>query len=244
VVEMVCTVSERLDILGYRTSADLNALWKLGKVRDGIGRGQTVLGLTGLAAHLTVLLEGVACFSSQHEDGGRQILAFHYPGDFLGLHTFIFPRSADTGEVRALTSCSVGVIDRDALEQAMQRHPAVGRALWRAALLEASIVRQRLVTTRRPALQRVAHLLCEQLVRLGIAEGVIPLSQIEIADAAILSVVHANRILQELRQLGLLSKRRVIEVVNRERLQELADFDARYLDPSETLSRFDLRIDD
>ena len=166
-----------------------------------------------------MLLEGVACLSTQHEDGGRQIYAFHYPGDFLGLHSFLFPQSAEPSEVQALTSCSIGTIDRDALEQAIQRHPALGRALWRAALTEVSIFRQRLVVSRRPALQRVAHLLCEQLARLGTDEGVIPLTQIDIADAAGLSVVHINRIFQELRQLGMLSKQRLIEVVNKERLQ-------------------------
>ena len=106
-----------------------------------------------------------------------------------------------------------------------------------------SIVRQRLVVSRRSALERVAHLLCEQLTRLGIDEGVIPLSQIDIADAAGLSVVHTNRIFQELRQLGMLSKQRALEVVDKERLEDLAAFDGRYLDPSESLSRWDLRFD-
>ena len=225
-------------------SADLEAFWKLVKVRNGIDRGQTIVGGTGSAKHFAVLLEGVACFSTQHEDGARQIYGFHYPGDFLGLHSFVFPQSAEPSEVQALTSCSIGTIERDALEQAMQRHPALGRALWRAALTEVGIFRQRLVVSRRPALQRVAHLLCEQLARLGAGEGVIPLTQIDIADAAGLSVVHINRVFQELRQLGVLSKQRSIEVVNKERLQALATFDARYLDPTESLSRWDLRLDD
>ncbi len=225
-------------------SADLEAFWKLVKVRNGIDRGQTIVGGTGSAKHFAVLLEGVACFSTQHEDGARQIYGFHYPGDFLGLHSFVFPQSAEPSEVQALTSCSIGTIERDALEQAMQRHPALGRALWRAALTEVGIFRQRLVVSRRPALQRVAHLLCEQLARLGPDERLIPLTQIDVADAAGLSVVHINRVLQELRQLGVLSKQRLIEVVNKERLQALATFDARYLDPSESLSRWDLRLDD
>jgi CRP-like cAMP-binding protein len=223
-------------------SADLEAFRKLMKVRGGIDRGQTILGRTGLVKHFAVLLEGAACGSTQHEDGSRRIYAFHYPGDFLGLHSFLFPRSGELSEVQALTSCSVGTIDGDVLEREMQRHPTLGRALFRAALTEASILRQRLVNTRRPALQRVAHLLCEQLARLGIDEGVIPLNQIHIADAEGLSVVHTNRLFQELRQLGVLSKQRLIEVVNKERLQELAAFDGRYL--SESLSRWDVRIED
>ncbi len=213
------------------------------KVRNGVERGQTIVGSMDSAKRFTVLLDGVACFSTQHEDGARQIYAFHYPGDFLGLHGFVFPRSVEFSEVQALTSCSIGTIDRDALEQAMQRHPALGRALWRAALTEVSIFRQRLVVSRRPALQRVAYLLCEQLVRLGDDERVIPLTQIDVADAAGLSVVHINRVFQELRQLGVLSKQRLIEVVNKDRLHELAAFDPGYLDPGEALSQWDLHIE-
>ena len=236
-------VIQRLNALGITASADLDAFWKLVKVRDGVDRGKTIVGRAGLAKHFAVLLEGVACLSTQDKEGGRQIYALHYPGDFLGLHSSVLP-SVEPSEVQALTSCSIGTIDRDALEQAIQRHPALGRALWRAALTEVSIFRQRLLVSRRPALQRVAHLLCEQRVRLGTDDGIIPLTQIDIADAAGLSVVHINRIFQELRELGVLAKQRLIEVVNQERLQELAAFDAGYLDQSGSLFQWDLRIED
>ncbi len=241
--EVVRPSGRRLDSSDVTESNNLNPFRKLVKARRVLERGQTIVGGMGLVKHFTVLLEGVACFSTQHSDGGRQIHAFYHPGDFLGLHDSLFPRSAEFSEVQASTSCSVGTIDRDVLEREIERQPALGRALWRAAMTEASIFRQRLVVTRRPALERVAHLLCEQLARLEIDEGVIPLSQIDIADAAGLSVVHTNRIFQELRQLGLLSKQRAVEVVDKERLQDLAAFDRRYLALSESLSRWDLRID-
>jgi CRP-like cAMP-binding protein len=244
IAPVVGRIGQRLNALGITTSADLDAFWKLVKMRGGVHRGQTIAGRTGRAKCFTVLLEGVACLSTQHEDGTRHIHAFHHTGDFPGLDSLVFPQSAEPSEVQALTSCSIGIIDRDALEQAMQRHPALGRALWRAAMMEAIIIRQRLFTARRPALERVAHLLCEQLTRLGINQGGIPLNQIDVADAVGLSVVHANRIFQELRQLGMLSKQRTLEVVDKKRLEELAAFDGRYLNPSESLSRWDLRIDD
>jgi CRP-like cAMP-binding protein len=244
VTEVVRPHGRRLDIPDVTGSGNLNPFRKLVKARRVLDRGQTIVGGTGLVKHFTVLLEGVACFSTQHSDGGRQIHAFYHPGDFLGLHDSLFPRSAEFSEVQASTTCSVGTIDRDVLEREIEHHPALGRALWQAAMTEASILRQRLVVTRRPALQRVAHLLCEQLARLEIDEGVIPLSQIDVADAAGLSVVHTNRIFQELRQLGLLSKQRVVEVVDKERLQELAAFDGGYLNLGESLFRWDLRIDD
>jgi CRP-like cAMP-binding protein len=243
VAKVARAIDQRLNILGLTASADREAFWNLVKARDVIDRGQNIVGSTDSVKRFTVLLEGVACFSTQHGDGGRQIFAFHYPGEFLGLHNFLFPRSTEHSEVQALTSCSIGAIDHDELEQAIQRHPAVGKALWRAALTEVSISRQHLVVSRRPALQRVAHLLSEQLARIGIDAGVIPLTQIDVADAVGLSVVHINRIFQELRQLGVLSKQRLIEVVNKEHLQQIAAFDARYLHLSKSLSQWDLSID-
>jgi CRP-like cAMP-binding protein len=234
----------RLNTPGVMGSDDLTPFRKLAKARRGVDRGQTIVGRMGSVKQFTILLEGIACLSDQHENGNRQIHTFYYPGDFLGLHGFLFPQSGELSEVQALTNCSIGTIDRDVVDQEIQRHPAQGRALWRAAFTEMSIFRQRLLTSRQPALQRVAHLLCEQMARLEIDEGVIPLSQIDVADAAGLSVVHTNRIFQELRQLGMLSKQRALEVVDKERLEELAAFDGRYLNPSESLSRWDLRIED
>jgi CRP-like cAMP-binding protein len=215
------------------------------KVTHGIARGETPVSAIHRVKHLTMLLGGLTCTSVRHEDGHRQIYAFHYPGDFVGLECYIFPDSKDLIEVEWLATCSIGTIDYESVDQILQRRPALGLALWRAAMIEANISRQRLVTMRRPALQRVAHLLCEQLARrvaLGIDNDVIPLSQIEVADAAGLSAVHTNRIFQELRGLGVLSKnRQTVEVVNKEHLKKLAAFDGRYLNP-ESLSRWEVRL--
>src|SRR4051794_35426520 len=226
----------KLRALGVVSSGDLDAFWKLVKLRDHINRGETILGPMHRSKHLTLLLEGSACMSTRHEDGARQIYAFHYPGDFLGLHRFLMPGSTEPLEVQALTNCFIGTIDTNLLEQALQHHPALGQALWRAAMIDAGVHRQRLISMRLPALQRVAHLLCEQLARLGSDQQLVPLSQIEIADATGLSVVHTNRVFQELRKLGVLSKERLTELVNKDRLHELAGFEGQYLDGSETFS--------
>jgi CRP-like cAMP-binding protein len=240
---VVSPVGQRLMALGLIEVAALDAFGKLLKVRNGIAPSQAIVGRIDLEKHLTVLLEGFACLSTQQEDGHRQIHVFYHPGDFLGLHGLAFPQLANRSNVQALVNCSIGTIHRDALEQAVERHPDLGRVLWGAAMMEASIFRRRLFIARRPGLERVAHLLCEVLTGLGIDAGVIPLTQIDVADAAGLSAVHTNRIFQELRQLGVLSENRCIEVVNKEHLQQLASFDGHYLNPRESLSQWDLRFD-
>jgi CRP-like cAMP-binding protein len=197
-------------------------------------------------SHLTVLLEGLACTSIRHEDGARQIYSFHYPGDFVGLYHYVFPQMQERIELESLADCSIGTIDNESMDQLLRRHPALGLAVWRAAMIDANTSRERLAIMRRPALQRVAYVLCEQLVRravLGIDNNLIPLSQMEVADSAGLSAVHTNRVFQDLRKLGVLSKRRqIVEVVNKAHLQEIAVFDGRSFRPDEFLSRWDVRL--
>lgn len=225
------------------SNAELSDFCKLVQVKTEVSRGETIASTVHSGRQFAVLLGGLACMTTRHEDGARQIYAFHHPGDFLALHGFLYPESTELIEVEALANCSVGTINRGVLEQAMQGHPDLGRALWRAAMMETSMLRQRLVMARWPALQRVAHLLCEQLSRLGPKTSVIPLSQIDIADTVGLSVVHTNRVFQDLRKLGVLSDKRCIEVVHKERLRELAAFDGGYLVAGETLSRWDVRVE-
>ena len=102
-------------------------------------------------------------------------------------------------------------------------------------MLEARIFEERVSNgTQRPAVERIANLLCEQIFRLeavGIVGDVVPLMQIDLADAAGLSVVHVNRTIQDLRELGALSKNsRSIRVENKDRLVQIAKFDASYLE--------------
>jgi CRP-like cAMP-binding protein len=240
-------MSRRLRTLGVVNIGDLQAFLNLVKVKHGITRRESIVSAVHAAKHATMLLDGLACMSTRLQDGCRQIYTFHYPGDFVALHRYVFPQSTEHIEVEALTNCSIGTIDNEVLEQTVRHHPALGLALWRAAMIEASIFRQRMVTMRRPALQRVAHLLSEQLVRriaLGFANNVIPVNQIEVADAAGLSTVHTNRIFQGLRKLGVLSaNRHAVEVINKKRLMELGSFDRRYLNFRETLSQWDIRIE-
>jgi CRP-like cAMP-binding protein len=241
-------LSRRLRALGVANVGDLEAILKLVKVQRGIARGDNIVRSPHSLRHSTMLLDGLACMSSRLQDGGRQICTFYYPGDFVALSRYIFPHSTEHIEVEALTNCSIGTVDNDALERLLALHPALALALWRATMIETSILRQQLVTMRRPALQRVAHLLCEQLTRrasLGISKELIPLNQIEVADAAAVSVVHTNRIFQRLRKLGVLSKNRhAVEVVDKKRLVDLAGFDSRYLNIREALSQWDVRIED
>ena len=88
----------------------------------------------------------------------------------------------------------------------------------------------------RPAEQRLAHLLCELLLRLravGLTDGdeyELPLTQTDLADTMGMSNVHMNRVLQKLRSEGLIElKSQNLVILDFERLKEFGSFDPNYL---------------
>src|SRR5262245_31539380 len=231
--------------LGLESEGELQALLALVKDKERVRRGKSIVGVAGSSRHLTVLLAGVTCWYSSFRCGGRQIHAFQYPGDFCDLHRYLLPEPDDIVAVRAITDCSLGFIHYKDVEQAIERYPRLGLALWRASMLQASILRERqLNISREPALVRVANLLCEQLIHLkaiGIERSILPLSQFDLADAVCLSSAHVDLILQSLRDLGVLSNNtRTIQVVDRERLTDIAKLDPLYLDMAELLREWEI----
>jgi CRP-like cAMP-binding protein len=180
----------------------------------------------------------VTGFAYRHKltgEGQRQILAIHMAGDIVDLHN-IFLDISDHN-VQALTRSEVAFVPRRVIQSVIEERPHVGRALWTETLIDASIFREWVLNVgRRPAIARIAHLLCEFALRLeaaGLAEGGsydLPMTQEQIADAAGLTSVHVNRVLQELGRMGLIERsRRSVTIPDWERLRKIGDFNSRYL---------------
>ena len=119
----------------------------------------------------------------------------------------------------------------------MDRYPRIARALWRDTLVDGAIFREWIANVgARDALERLAHLLCEIFVRLqvvGLAQEdgcELPLTQNELGDAIGVSLVHVNRVLQELRGRELISlKRGTLVIKDWDGLKEVGQFDPAYL---------------
>src|SRR5215203_3179445 len=181
------------------------------------------------------LLEGFTAMFKVTTEGKRQITAFHIAGDIpdlQSLHLEVLDSSLST-----LTPCRVGFIQHEALHDLCDRHPRIAQALWRETLIDASIFREWTVNVgRREAYGRIAHVLCELMVRLqvvGLTQDhtvQIPITQNEFADATGLSNVHVNRVLQALRSDGLIVLRgNTFQVVDWDKLKQAGDFDPTYL---------------
>lgn len=181
------------------------------------------------------IVEGLAYRQKLTAEGTRQILSINMRGDLLDLQ-HLFLGCADHN-VQALTSVVVAEVDRVALRGMARTCPSFSEALWVDSLIEASIFREWILNIgRRDARSRLAHLLCEFAVRMrtaGLTEDIafdLPMTQEQIGDATGLTSVHVNRTLRSLESAGLVrrDKRRVI-LTDWARIQEVADFNPRYL---------------
>lgn len=186
-------------------------------------------------AYVNLILEGWACRYKQLDDGRRQILAFFVPGDLCDTHIYIL-REMDHS-IAALTPVTLAEIPRSMLERITNERARVTKALWWDTLVAVAIQREWTVNLgQRTAIERLGHLFCELFLRLrgvDLTDGdscMLPLTQVELADAMGLSNVHINRTLQELRRAGLVVlKGRRLTIPDLAALQRASLFNPNYL---------------
>lgn len=183
-----------------------------------------------------LLLDGWAFAYKLVPDGGRQVIAFLMPGDFMGLRSILL-RVSDHS-VATFTDCTVVSISIERLIAAFDEFPRVGMAfLWSISRDEAVIVEHLVNIGRRSAIERTSHFFLEMGKRLQMAglaredDYRFPFSQYLLADALGLTSIHINRVLRELRERNLIElKNRHIIMTDVPGLTELAGFDSDYLD--------------
>jgi CRP-like cAMP-binding protein len=191
--------------------------------------------------YCSFVLSGLAFRQKLAATGARQIVSIHMAGDLLDLQ-HLFLNRADHS-IQALSRLETAEIDRAALQDLILRHPAIGRAMWVDALIDASIFREWVLNVgRRDAKARVAHLLCEVSVRMeaaGLNDGHgyhLPLTQEQLGDAVGLTSVHVNRTLKALSEMGLIRRdKRHVRFDDLDRLKAAADFSALYLHLDQTI---------
>jgi CRP-like cAMP-binding protein len=183
----------------------------------------------------TLLVTGFAYRQKLVNDGSRQIISFHIPGEFVDLQNGLL--DVADHNVQCLTNCRVAMVPKSAVLDLIATNPNAGRESWLDTLIDSSVFREWVVNVgRRDARARIAHLLCELAARLrasGVSNGEMydfPITQEQIADATGLTAVHTNRTLQVLRKAELisLSSSRLV-ILDWEGLADVGDFNERYL---------------
>lgn len=192
------------------------------------------------ATDCCLIADGFCARSKTIASGKRQILSLHVPGeipDLMSLFLHVMDHDLST-----LTPATLGFISHDNLQRLHRRSPDVAEMFWRDTLIDAAMFREWIVNVgQRPAPARLAHVMIELRERLRLIGRVdgnsfeMPLTQEQIGEALGITSVHANRVIKQLREEGVVEFNRGRVTVRDERkFQELADFDARYLHQSPT----------
>jgi CRP-like cAMP-binding protein len=205
-------IDHALRIWGQRSGIgepDLAALRALPFVRRTVERDAFIVREGEEPGSCSLILEGCAFRHKVVRNGARQIIAFHFAGEFIDLQSCLL--AVNDHGVQALGACSLAIVPKGALLELLGQRPSLARAAWFDTLLEGAIFREWVVNVgRRNARARIAHLLCELAMRLDASteDGKayhLPLTQEHIADATGLTSVHTNRTIQGLRRDGLIS---------------------------------------
>ena len=188
-----------------------------------------------LPTSCTFILSGMTYRHKLTTGGERQIVGIDVPGDMIST-AYMFLNETDHN-IQALISTTVADFPLRRLQQLAFEHPEIGRALWVETLVGSSIAREWIMNAgRREAQQAVAHLLCELALRLACVERGktrtydLPMTQNQLGDVLGMSLVHVNRTLMALTDMGFIERsRRKVCIRDFEALQEVAGFSARYL---------------
>jgi CRP-like cAMP-binding protein len=182
-----------------------------------------------------LLIDGWLARIKDLAGGERQVTQLHVAGDFADLHGFTLKRLDD--DVATLSDCKIAVVPHDRIREITDRYPRLARIFWFSTNMDAAIQRELALSLgQRSAISRMAHLFCELYVRLEVVGKVseggyeLPLTQRELSECLGLTVVHANRTLQELRRRGLIELgNQRLTIRDRRGLDGIAEFDPSYL---------------
>lgn len=182
-----------------------------------------------------IILSGWLIEYRQLKDGGRQILNFRLPGEITGIECLLYKSALHSSA--ALTNCMVASVSREQFEETQRLFPRLATAFLLSSLRDGAILQERAVNLgRRPAFPRIAHLLLELERRsrnsnLATDASIpFPLRQQDIADCTGLTTPYVNRVLQQMRQEGLVHiGEESLEILNSVELAKAAGFRPDYL---------------
>lgn len=214
---------------------DRTRLEEISAKRRPLGPREDIIREGDPPSDVHLIMDGFACRYKLLPGGRRSIMAILVPGDFCDLDVAILDQMDHT--IGTLTAVSLVEIPRQTVKELTDNHPNVARALRWATLVDEATLREWLASMgQRSADKQMAHFLCEMRLRLEVVDMAdrhgmhLPLTQEEMADAMGISTVHVNRVLQQLREQGLLGMQgRNTTFPDLARLEEFAEFNPAYL---------------
>jgi CRP/FNR family transcriptional regulator, anaerobic regulatory protein len=200
---------QRLSTFRNLTASELAFVskFKLGEIE--LAAGETLLHEGENSTYLYTLLSGWMFRHKSLPDGRRQILNYSLPGDFVGMQSAVFKEMQHS--VETLTDVRLCVFSREKVWNLYSTQPGLGFDLTWLVSREEKMLDDHLVSIgRRSALERTAYLimlLYNRVQDLKLLEGDgfdAPINQQHVADTLGLSIVHTNKTLRKLYDLGVI----------------------------------------
>lgn len=200
-------LSEHVDL----TPNEVSALERLEERNRKLKRGEVLRRSHDTGGELFMLRKGTMMTYVILDDGSRQILRFHFPGDLLGLSSILYDEAPET--IGALSECTVCPFEKGSLSELIELHPRLASMILVYGQIERVALTDRLAALgRTSAKARIGSLLLELRNRLRATDRLITdsfvlgLTQEEVGDATGLTAVHVNRMLRQLEEEGLIAR--------------------------------------
>jgi CRP-like cAMP-binding protein len=233
----------RLERLSTLSAHDRQSIAELPLTVANFSGNEVVARQGDSPSRCTLVLGGFLYGHKQVNGSRRQITSFYVPGDIADLHSLhLTPLDHN---LSTLGPAVVAFMPHSAFRDILDRSPQLAQAFWRDTCIRMAILREWITNLgRRDAVSRVAHVVCELAVRLNsvdLAQNLcfsIPWTQTDLADACGISNVHANRVVQELRRLGLVEwDSRKVRIRDWDAIAKIGDFSDEYLQVRSHLGR-------
>jgi len=218
------------------TEVERAALARLEENKRDMKRGDILQREGDPADEIYVVNHGRLMSYVHVDDGSRQILRLYYAGDSVGTGNAIYSTACET--IVATEDAIICPFEKDALKTLLGEHPRVAALLFALNQAERVALTDRLASIgRTSAKSRVAAVLLDILQRLRIMTGDAiesfdpRLTQEELGDATGLTSVHVNRMLRELTEEKVISRKgSMVRVIDEARMREVANYIDRFAD--------------
>ena len=238
---VLAALLRRLNTVSGLDDADIAAIRALPINVRHWDAGRTIVSDGERPTDCCLVIEGFCVRAKTILDGQRQILSIHIPGEIPDLQSLHLHRMDH--DLIAVAPSTLGFISHTSMRALTRTNPNIAEVLWRDTLIDSAIFREWIVNVgQRPAASRLAHTVVELRRRLAVIGREagdtfeMPLTQEQISEALGITPVHANRIIRQLRDDGIVDiSRGRVTVLDEAKLADLAQFDDRYLHQSPAL---------
>lgn len=198
----VPTAPIRYEATGETPVADQAGSIELAGTRRRYGRNEEIFAEGEEADFVFKILSGTVRLYRVLADGRRQITAFHFAGDVVGLEPGKLRRmSAET-----VSDCEIVATPRQTMFHHAEQNNAYARQLWSNAVFELAEAQDHLLLLgRQTATERVVSFLADMAKRQGSRNAVnLAMSRQDIADYLGLTIETVSRTITQLAERGAL----------------------------------------